>query len=297
MSAARARIAVTGRKLARSFASADFYTKPMRASRQRSSAPARLWRLTLAPVACGGRRLGQAGRCTSTTAPGRTASPDQRCGAELPRFVRSLDGLRDQLARRPHLRPLPAARSEALQRAYARIDADEPAGCVVGVGVPAEKALNQNIEATNAWGDCLATVSCNTRSIEPKLQRKWALAAHQLHIRPAEPSSRLGGGSAGDVDRLGVRRSSSGCLGMPSSAVAVDVEALQAGSLERRQHLGFGEVALAVGHGRRSPLSARESLQPRLRRSSPAPRRRGEPCQTSRRPSRSTTVVSAKKVR
>jgi hypothetical protein len=70
---------------------------------------------------------------------------------------------------------------QGVRTVYARIDADKlTAGCLLASGGPAERALNLYIDATNTWGDCLATVSCNTHSIEPKLQRKWALAAHQL---------------------------------------------------------------------------------------------------------------------
>ena len=47
---------------------------------------------------------------------------------------------------------------------------------MVGVGVPAEKALNQNIEATNAWGDCLAE-SCDLTTVEPEIKRRWARAS------------------------------------------------------------------------------------------------------------------------
>ncbi len=42
--------------------------------------------------------------------------------------------------------------------------------------MPAEKALNQNIEATNAWGDCLAE-SCDLTTVEPEIKRRWARAS------------------------------------------------------------------------------------------------------------------------
>jgi hypothetical protein len=66
---------------------------------------------------------------------------------------------------------------------YHRIRAGRiPAACLVMGGGPAERALNLYIDAANAWGDCLATVSCNTRTIEPELQRSWARASRQLAI-------------------------------------------------------------------------------------------------------------------
>jgi hypothetical protein len=44
-------------------------------------------------------------------------------------------------------------------------------------GTPGEKALNKYIDATNAWGECLADASCTTATIEPVLQHKWRRAS------------------------------------------------------------------------------------------------------------------------
>jgi hypothetical protein len=109
----------------------------------------------------------------------RGATADSSCRRLRP-FVGSMTKLRDDLARGlsydDYLREVQGVRS-----VYARIDADKlTAGCLLAGGGPAERALNLYIDATNTWGDCLATVSCDTRSVEPKLQRKWALAAHRL---------------------------------------------------------------------------------------------------------------------
>ncbi len=107
---------------------------------------------------------------------GSPAAARGRCGAKLTRFIRSLDGLRDQLAvGLTYDQYLENVRS--LQRAYRQIPVTgEPAGCVVGAGVPAEKALNQHIEAANAWGDCLAE-SCDLASVETEIKRRWARAS------------------------------------------------------------------------------------------------------------------------
>lgn len=51
--------------------------------------------------------------------------------------------------------------------------------CLGRVAAPAERAVNIYIDAANAWGDCLAS-SCDTESIEPKLQREWEGASTQL---------------------------------------------------------------------------------------------------------------------
>jgi hypothetical protein len=70
---------------------------------------------------------------------------------------------------------------QQVRAVYARLDADRlTVGCLLASGGPAERALNLYVDATNAWCDCLATVSCDTHSVEPKLQRQWARAAHQL---------------------------------------------------------------------------------------------------------------------
>jgi hypothetical protein len=119
---------------------------------------------------------------TSRTAPAPPSRPPT--GRDSCRRLRPLVGLmarlRDDLARGlsydDYLREVQSVRS-----VYARINADKlTAGCLLASGGPAERALNLYIDATNTWGDCLAAVSCNTRTVEPKLQRKWALAAHQV---------------------------------------------------------------------------------------------------------------------
>jgi hypothetical protein len=118
---------------------------------------------------------------TSTPRPSAAAPTSGSC-RQLRPFVGSMAKLRDALARGlsydDYLREVQGVRS-----IYARIDADRlSAGCLLITGGPAERTLNLYIDATNTWGDCLATVSCSTRSIEPKLQRKWALAARRLTI-------------------------------------------------------------------------------------------------------------------
>jgi len=100
----------------------------------------------------------------------------RQCGPGLTRFIRSLDGLRDQLAvGLTYDQYLENVRQ--LQHAYRAIPVGaEPVRCVVGAGVPAERALNQQIEAANAWGDCLAE-SCQLSSVEPEIKRRWARAS------------------------------------------------------------------------------------------------------------------------
>jgi len=118
---------------------------------------------------------------TTPVPPPHPVSIRSSCGRLRP-LLGSLAKLRDDLARGlsydDYLREVRDVRA-----IYARLDADElTAGCLLTSGGPAERALNLYIDATNAWGDCLATVSCDTHSVEPKLQRKWARAAHQLSV-------------------------------------------------------------------------------------------------------------------
>lgn len=54
--------------------------------------------------------------------------------------------------------------------------------CLARSAGPAELALNTYIEAANAWGECLASASCNPESIEPQLQRKWEEASDLLSV-------------------------------------------------------------------------------------------------------------------
>jgi hypothetical protein len=140
--------------------------------------------LALILSACGedGTTAAEKPASTSRTAP--VPPPQPATGRDYCRRLRSLVGsmarLRDNLARGlsydDYLHEVQHVRS-----VYARIDADKlTAGCLLTSGGPAERALNLYIDATNTWGNCLATVSCNTHTVEPKLQRKWALAAHQV---------------------------------------------------------------------------------------------------------------------
>lgn len=125
-------------------------------------------------------RVSSARSSASTSATGGAATAPNRCQRQLGDFIAAMADLRDRLARglsyEEYLGEVGAIRS-----AYARIRADQvPAGCLIASGGPSERAFNHYIDAANEWGGCLATAACETRSIEPRLQRLWALAAHQL---------------------------------------------------------------------------------------------------------------------
>jgi len=123
---------------------------------------------------------------TRTTAAAKAASvpggPRRACRHEIGPFVASLAALRGDLARGLSYDDY-LARVRGTRAAYAKVRPKRvPAGCLLASGGPAERAFNLYIDAANAWGDCLATVTCNTRSIEPRLQRKWTLAEHRLAL-------------------------------------------------------------------------------------------------------------------
>jgi hypothetical protein len=110
------------------------------------------------------------------------AKSHRSCRQELAPFVASLAALRDGLARGLSFDDY-LARVRGTRAVYAKVQPKRvPAGCLVVSGGPAERAFNLYIDAANAWGDCLATVTCNTRSIEPQLQRQWALAEKRLAL-------------------------------------------------------------------------------------------------------------------
>ncbi len=118
---------------------------------------------------------------TSSAAPPKRTAPGRTC-RRLRGFIGSMAALRDKLARGlsydDYLREV-----QSVRVLYSEIEADKVSvGCLLTSGGPAERAFNLYIDAANTWGDCLATVSCDTRSIEPKLQRKWALAAQRLTV-------------------------------------------------------------------------------------------------------------------
>jgi hypothetical protein len=142
--------------------------------------------LALILSACGEDGTSAADKPASTVSTSSAPTPKKvraaRACHQLRGFIGSMAALRDKLARGlsydDYLREVQSVRS-----LYSEIEASKlTVGCLLTSGGPAERAFNLYIDAANTWGDCLATVSCNTRSIEPGLQRKWALAAHQLTV-------------------------------------------------------------------------------------------------------------------
>jgi hypothetical protein len=104
------------------------------------------------------------------------------CRALLHGLLGSMDGLRGELAvglnYGTYLHGVKAAQGEYDHVPVDRLRLD----CLVKVGTPAERALNLYLDAANTWGDCLTSASCDSESIEPKLQHEWALASDQLSL-------------------------------------------------------------------------------------------------------------------
>ncbi len=149
--------------------------------------------LALMLSACGEDGTSAAGEPVSSAstkpAPVPKAKTTRTCH-QLRGFIGSMAALRDKLARGLSYDDY-LAEVRSVRALYREIEAKKlTIGCLVASGGPAERAFNLYIDAANNWGDCLATTTCSTRSIEPKLQRKWALAAHQLAVaqRGSRPS-------------------------------------------------------------------------------------------------------------
>jgi hypothetical protein len=133
----------------------------------------------LALSACGGGAA--TAESTATSQPKRQAAAQapapRSCPAKLDAFAHALDQLRSQLAVGLSYEQY-AARMRTLRTSYGEIPVRRlTIDCLAATGTPAEKALNEYIDAANAWGECLADASCTTASVEPVLQRKWRLAS------------------------------------------------------------------------------------------------------------------------
>jgi hypothetical protein len=138
---------------------------------------------TLTLFGCGGGDAATATRTTAAQTPGKSRGRKAVAGrhCRLGPFLRALDtlesGLAAGLSYEQYFEAVKGARSD-----YESVPIDELELPCLTVGTPAEKALNQYIEAANAWRECRADVRCGTYSIEPRLQRKWRVASHYIAL-------------------------------------------------------------------------------------------------------------------
>lgn len=140
--------------------------------------------LALVLSGCGNQSAPAAGTGGATPHGVKTgaSAATSTCRAQLHGLLGSMDDLRRELAvglsYGAYLHGV-----KAVQGTYDRVPADHvQLDCLVKVGTPAERALNLYLDAANTWGDCLTSVSCDSESVEPKLQRKWALASDRLSL-------------------------------------------------------------------------------------------------------------------
>jgi hypothetical protein len=132
---------------------------------------------------CGGGGAETATKATTAARDGKRRHPRRTTTAERCRlgpFLHSLDILEERLAAGLSYEQY-FSEVKGAKTAYGAIAVDKlELPCLAGVGTPAEKALNEYIEAANAWRACRADVSCGTYTIEPRLQREWRVASHYL---------------------------------------------------------------------------------------------------------------------
>jgi hypothetical protein len=138
--------------------------------------------LALILPGCGGQAAPAAG---TETKPARGVEPaasaiTRTCRVQLHGLLDSMDELRGKLAVGLSY-GVYLHRVKAVQAAYDGVQVDRLGlGCLVRSGTPAERALNLYLAAANTWGECLTSASCDSESVEPKLQRRWALASTRL---------------------------------------------------------------------------------------------------------------------
>jgi hypothetical protein len=153
----------------------NFYTSQMRLTS--AATVGTLLGLVLMFGACGGEESATAERVTTSTAKAKPSPAKGSCGAQLRGFVRSLVDLRERLVAGLDYRGY-LSEVRGVRIAYEGVEIGGLGlDCLIAGATAAERAFNLYIDAANAWGDCLTDAACETASVEPGLQRKWALAS------------------------------------------------------------------------------------------------------------------------
>lgn len=123
--------------------------------------------------------------CGSTgLAPGETRRPpdsvSQECADKLAGLTDALFELNSRLS----VGIAFAAYGEKVANARVAYDKikfnDLDPDCILGVGQPAEAAMNEYVNAYTTWNDCIQKTGCNTDSIQPQLQASWLTATATL---------------------------------------------------------------------------------------------------------------------
>lgn len=139
--------------------------------------------LALTLSACGSDAGTTAAKTAATQAEKRaprTAASAKHCQRQVGGLLRSMDTLRKRLEVGLTYEEYSAAIGK-VRAIYDGIPAARlKIECLATTGAATERALNEYIDAANAWGECLAEAGCNGTQIAPRLQKEWRVAAHFL---------------------------------------------------------------------------------------------------------------------
>jgi hypothetical protein len=137
------------------------------------------------PVACGasGAVTSQEYRVQQSRAANARRAGEKRkaiCEGQVGGFLTALQGLRSRLFTRIRYAEY-SNQLRTVRGSYDRISFGDLAfGCLSGVALPAESAMNSYVEANVRWNDCITRVRCDTTSVIPTLQQRWRNAAQSL---------------------------------------------------------------------------------------------------------------------
>ncbi|HEX3735682.1 MAG TPA: hypothetical protein VHU86_11095 [Solirubrobacterales bacterium] len=116
----------------------------------------------------------------------KRAATGEGCPGQLNGFLGSMSTLRRRLAVGVTYDEYVKEMTE-VRAAYDDVPVEQMGlGCLTGAGSPGERALNEYIDAANAWGECLAKAGCDAATIEARLRSEWRVASHFLSLAEQE---------------------------------------------------------------------------------------------------------------
>lgn len=120
------------------------------------------------------------GELSSAKKDRKRAPAAETCANQVGELVDSMAALRSDLVAGLSYEGYVEA-VEAIRGAYHRVPVEKLAlGCLKAAGTPAESGLNEYIEASNAWTECVETPGCESATVEPALQSRWRQASKLL---------------------------------------------------------------------------------------------------------------------
>lgn len=145
--------------------------------------------LALNAIGCGGQAPAAPKTTGATQAekiakqarePAKQRADGGSCKAQVGGFLDAMDTLRNRLeVGLTYEQYVDEVRG--IKAAYAGIPTDRLAiDCLIGVGTPGEKSFDVYIAASRYWAECAAAVSCQSSSIETRLQQEWKVASGLL---------------------------------------------------------------------------------------------------------------------